>query len=136
MVCYKQSIEKGDNATAYNNLAWLMTLQKEKPTEALTYINRALPLDPAHLSDYLDTRGVIYLALNQPTNAISDLSNSLKGGLAPSKWFHLAQAYWKDNKADKAKQCLRNAQANGDPAGLHELEKETYKSFVKEVEKQ
>ena len=63
--------------------------------------------------DFLDTRGVIHLGLNQTKEAITDLEAAAKTAPSPSKLFHLAQAYYQINDKEKAKQFLREAKAKG-----------------------
>ena len=123
---------------SYNNLAWLMALKDGEGKGALVDINRAIDLVGPQ-PDFLDTRGVIHLGLNQTRDAITDLESAVKTAPSPSKFFHLAQAYFQDNNKEKAKQCLREAKARGldrnriGPGGLHALEESAYQKLLSEL---
>ena len=130
---YKRAIDKGGNPIAYNNLAWLMALHHDGALkDALAYVERAIALK-GPLFDCLDTRGVIYLLLDQPEKAISDLEMSVKAAPTPAKLFHLAQAYLQNKEQEKAKQALQNAKTKGLPSGLHPLEMEAYKKLLDDL---
>jgi tetratricopeptide (TPR) repeat protein len=131
--CYKKAVDKGGVPTAYNNLAWLMVLRNEAPKDALAFINRVTGSKGPLLFDFLDTRGVIYMALNQPEMAINDLERAVKDDPAPARLFHLAQAYRQANKPEKAKEHLQAAKLKGLPLGIHDLEKPAYEKFVAEL---
>jgi cellulose synthase operon protein C len=131
---YKRAVDKGGNPIAYNNLAWLMALQHDGALkDALAYIERAIALK-GPLVDFLDTRGVIYLLLDQPENAVNDLEAAVKGVPTPAKLFHLAQAYLQNKEQAKAKQALQNAKTKGLPSGLHPLEMQAYKKLLDDLE--
>jgi tetratricopeptide (TPR) repeat protein len=135
---YQEAIKQGDrDGVSYNNLAWLMALKDGKGVAAIEYINKAIALQGprgAHLSDFLDTRGVIYLTAGENQNAIKDLLNAVTADPSPSKYFHLARAYLAANDRDKAKQTLRAAKVKGlAPNGLHPLEQPTYRKVLSEL---
>ncbi len=133
---YKRAIDKGGNPVAYNNLAWLMALHHDGTLkDALAYVERAIALK-GPLFDCLDTRGVIYLLLNRPDKAISDLEMAVNAAPSPARLFHLAQAYMQNKEQEKAKQALQNAKTKGLPSGLHALEMPAYKKLLDDLEPQ
>ena len=122
-------------AMSYNNLAWLMALKDDQGKDALLDINRAIDLMGPQ-PDYLDTRGVIHLALKQTQDALNDLENAVKADPAPAKLFHLAQAYFQANNKEKAKQYMKEAKAKGLDQGLgslHSLERPAYQKLLSDL---
>jgi cellulose synthase operon protein C len=125
-------------ATSYNNRAWLMSFKEGEGKDALDDINQAIKI-MGPVPDFLDTRGVIQLSLKQTKDAISDLETAVKNNPSPSKFFHLAQAYFQANNKEKARQYLREAKARGldrtrvGPGALHSLEEEAYQKLVTEL---
>ena len=110
---YSQYIEKApDDAVALNNLAWLMALQKHGEPMALEHINRAIKVDETN-SEFLDTRGVIYIKLRKVQDAISDLVTATKLAATDARFFHLAQAYLQSGDKPSARQALQKAQRRG-----------------------
>ena len=109
-------------------------LKDGKINEALAYANRAIGRTPGH-SDFLDTRGVIYLAAGQPHLALDDLQKAVAiDPLSALKNFHLARAFLANNDKEKAKQTLKAAQAKGlTQNSLDALEQPSYQSFLKEL---
>ena len=131
---YLQATESDPSGISFNNLAWLTALKDGKFSEALAYANRAIDLRPGQ-SDFLDTRGVIYLAAHQPQRAVDDLQQAVASDpLSASKHFHLARAFLANNDKEKAKETLRAAQAKGlTPNSLDALEQPSYQHFLKEL---
>ena len=119
----------------YNNLAWLAALKDGKIKEALGYAKKATDRKP-NQPDFLDTRGVIYLADGQLKLALDDLKKAVDiDPSSPSKEFHLAQAFLANNDKVKAKQSLKTAKAKGlTPSVLDALERPSYQSFLKALE--
>ena len=99
-------------AMAYNNMAWLTALKGGEGRGALAEINRAIDLIGPQ-ADLLDTRGMIHLRLKQTNDAINDLQIAVKNAPSANKLFHLAQAYFQANDKEKARECLKQAQAKG-----------------------
>jgi cellulose synthase operon protein C len=120
---------------SYNNLAWLAALYDGKFKEALGYAKIATDRKP-NQPDFLDTRGVIYLADGQPQLALEDLKKAVAiDPSSPSKEFHLAQAFLASNDKVKARESLKTAKAKGlTPNVLHALERPSYQSFLKALE--
>jgi len=131
---YLQATEGDPSGISFNNLAWLTALKDGKINEALAYANRAIGMTPGH-SDFLDTRGVIYLAARQPHRALDDLQQAVASDpLSASKHFHLARAFLANNDKEKAKETLRAAQAKGlTQNSLDALEHPSYQRLLKEL---
>ena len=131
---YFQATEGDPSGISFNNLAWLTALKDGKVNEALAYANRAIGRTPGH-SDFLDTRGVIYLAAGQPHLALDDLQKAVASDPSSvSKSFHLARAFLANNDKEKAKQTLKAAQAKGlTQNSLDALEQPSYQNLLKEL---
>jgi cellulose synthase operon protein C len=133
---YKQAITNGDRGgISHNNLAWLMTLKDGKAAAALEYVNQAIRLQGPN-ADFLDTRGIVYLAVGDKQRAIADLENAVAGDPArsPVKLFHLAQAYLEVHDREKAKRTFTEAKTKGlVPDTLHRLEEPVYRRVVSEL---
>ena len=128
---YRNAISLGDNdGVAANNLAWLLALRGGgREAEALRLIDKAIRAKGAN-PEYLDTRGMVrLLATGQGQDAIEDLETALKAAPSPSKYFHLAQAYFRLNDKDKARRILEAGKNRGLPSGLHNLELAAYKEM-------
>ncbi len=123
-----------------NNLAWLLALQDGgNKKDALEYINRAIDLKNGPLLDFLDTRGIVYLAAGETQLAITDFEKAVAGNPSPPRYFHLAEAYLKANKVAEAKKNWRAANIKAadikqlQKSGLHPLEQKTYNKLRSEL---
>jgi cellulose synthase operon protein C len=132
---YLVAAEGDPNGIAYNNLAWLASQKDGKHKEALDYANRAVARKPEQ-PDFLDTRGMIYLAAGNRELALNDLQRAVANDpLSPSKHYHLAQAFLANSDKEKARQSLEMAKAKGfTPSGLDVLEQPRYPNFLKGLE--
>jgi tetratricopeptide (TPR) repeat protein len=132
---YLVAAEGDPNGIAYNNLAWLASQKDGKFKEALDYANRAVARKPDQ-PDFLDTRGMVYLAAGNRELALSDLQRAVANDpLSPSKHYHLAQAFLANSDKEKARQSLETAKAKGfTPSGLDALEQPSYPNFLRGLE--
>jgi predicted Zn-dependent protease len=132
---YLVAAEGDPNGIAYNNLAWLTSQKYGKFKEALDYANRAVARKPDQ-PDFLDTRGMVYLAAGNRELALSDLQRAVANDpLSPSKHYHLAQAFLANSDKEKARQSLETAKAKGfTPSGLDALEQPSYPNFLRGLE--
>jgi cellulose synthase operon protein C len=132
---YLRAANVDPTGISYNNLAWLAGMKDRKFKEALNYANRAIALKPDQ-PDFLDTRGMIYLAAGERQLALDDLQKAVAyEPLSPSKHYHLAQALLDNNDKEKARRSLETAKAKGfTPNGLDALEKTSYPNFLKRLE--
>jgi tetratricopeptide (TPR) repeat protein len=134
---YRQVLQKDtQNGVALNNLAWLLALKSGQADEALQLIDRAInALGP--LPEYLDTRAVVYLALNKTELAIADLEQAANLD-TPSdiRFFHLARAQKMANNTDAAVRTFRKAKELGlDRARLHPVERGTFGKVFDELDR-
>ena len=121
-----------ENSASANNLAWLLTLQDGKASEAITLIDRALELS-GPLPMLLDTRGMARLASDQTVAAIEDLEEATNTGPTAGRYFHLALAYQKANRPKDAKEAFQEAKVLGlDEAKLHPNERKEYAKLAGE----
>ena len=122
-----------ENAESANNLAWLLTIQDGKASEALALIDRAIELSGS-LPSLLDTRATARMALGQVDAAVEDLEEATNSGPSPTRYFHLAQAYLKANKPREAREALREANALGlEESKLHPMERAGYRQLLGEL---
>jgi tetratricopeptide (TPR) repeat protein len=101
-----------NNFVALNNLAWMLALSGGDRREALGYITKAVN-GMGRRADLLDTRGLVNLKLDKLSEAVADFEEAAKEAPTPSRLFHLAWAYHKDNNSPKAKEVLKQAQEKG-----------------------
>jgi tetratricopeptide (TPR) repeat protein len=131
-----RAIVNSDNdrdGVAANNLAWLMAVNDNpKWNEALDLINRALERKERN-PDYLDTRGVVFLAAGNGQRAIEDFKAAIQMQPTASKYFHLTRAYLIKKDKANAKRSLEAAKTRGLPNGLHPREMNKYKKVLDEL---
>jgi tetratricopeptide (TPR) repeat protein len=122
------------NATALNNLAWLLAQKKDGAAEALELINRAIDLQgPA--PGLLDTRANVYLAGDQAEAAIKDLEEAAAEAPGAPRLFQLARARLKAKDRTAAAKAFAEAKRLGfDPKQLHPLQQELAQSLSRELE--
>jgi cellulose synthase operon protein C len=127
---YRDAIALGDSqGIAANNLAWLISLMGNRGDEALALINKAITARGAY-PEYLDTRGMVRLAMGEGQLAVPDLEKALSAAPSPPKYFHLARAYLALNDKAKARRALEAGKSRGLPRGLHDLELAPYKEMT------
>jgi tetratricopeptide (TPR) repeat protein len=131
---YRRILEQdADNVMALNNLAWLLALQADRGTEALTLIQRAIDRSGRQPA-LLDTRGVAYLALRQPEAALADLKEVVGDAASATRYLHLARAYHLAGHREAAREALRQARAlRLDLQQLHPLERPVYQPLIDEL---
>lgn len=98
---------------AANNLAWILCNNQNNPQKALEYANRGLQIAPDY-ADLVDTRGTIYMALEDYQSAVVDYYHCLELYTADSAQlastsFRLAKSLVKLGRIDEAKQQLQAA---------------------------
>jgi tetratricopeptide (TPR) repeat protein len=122
-----------DHPAALNNLAWLLGWQREHAAEALKLVNRALELR-GPVAPLLDTRGGIYLALDNTRAALSDLEAALAQEPTAVRHAHLARAHWSNGRAREASAALDRARAASlDPDALHPLDRAAYLELARRL---
>jgi tetratricopeptide (TPR) repeat protein len=124
----------GDNARALNNLAWLLALRGRKGDEALPLIQRAVELYGPR-PDLLDTRALVYLALERPDKARADLKAALADTPTATRYLHLARVCQAADDADGAAAALKEAKALGlRRAQLHPVEVTTCTKLLEGID--
>ncbi len=113
---YKNVLQQeANNILALNNLAWL--LNEKKDPAALSYVERALKLQPKHAAS-LDTRGMIYLRMGKIPEALSDLKAAAEyAPNAPAIHLNYARVLLKAGKRDEAKRELEVLRRMGGVGG-------------------
>ena len=134
-VLYRQIIAQHDhNVMGLNNLAWLLALKPGKAPEALGYINRAVEV-AGPLGHLLDTRAMVFLALDQSGPAITDLEQALADSPSPFRYFHLARAHRLARNSEAAADAFRKAAESGlEPQLLHPAERLAFREMSQEYE--
>lgn len=122
---YRRALMKdANNAMLLNNLAWLLAFQKPSAQqEALTLVNKAIELvGPSPV--LLDTRGVIYLMMDNSEEALKDVKMASTQAPSANYSFHLARALAAASKLRDARQAMEEANKRGfDLKSVHPLEK-------------
>jgi tetratricopeptide (TPR) repeat protein len=132
---YRLVLKQDDrNPVALNNLAWLLTRQAGKQAEALKLINRAIELYGPQ-ADLLDTRALVYLAMGQGSQAVTDLRRAVADAPGPTTYFHLIQAHQMARDTRSALAVLSQVNAAGGLSAeqLHPTERETYLRVIAEL---
>ncbi|WP_197531542.1 tetratricopeptide repeat protein [Posidoniimonas corsicana] len=102
-----------DNTLALNNLATLLGEREADRKEALRLISHAMRVS-GRSPALLDTQGTIQLQSGRAEDAISSLEESVASvDVDPRYYFHLAAAYWRGGKPDKAMDALEEARRRG-----------------------
>jgi tetratricopeptide (TPR) repeat protein len=115
---YRQVLAKDPRAlTALNNLAWLLSAKQHRHDEALRLLDRAVR-EAGEQPELLDTRAVVYLALDEPGLARKDLEQAIQEAPTPAMYFHLAQAQWRSKRRPEAITALSKAKSLGLTAAL------------------
>jgi tetratricopeptide (TPR) repeat protein len=137
----RQILEKdGRNATAMNNLAWVLAFKEGKGSDALDLVRRAYALVGPR-PELLDTRAVIYLRsppdLTDIREAIRDLEEAVAQNPEPTFYFHLAQAYQRVQDRKAARWALREAKVRGlKESSLHSQERTVYQQMLNDLAEQ
>lgn len=122
-----------DNATALNNLAYLLVDRKNKPAEALPYAERAGQIAPND-ANILDTVGTVQMAngnLGQAEAALREAIRLNPRGVAAT--FHLGQVCAKANRSSEARQFFDRVLelTSGDPNHAYRKRAEEEKAKLK-----
>jgi tetratricopeptide (TPR) repeat protein len=127
---YRRALSHNANhSLAMNNLAYLLTLQQGKATEALALLDRAESI-AGPLPELLDTRAVVLLTLNQADKAIDLLEDVVAVKPSGPAYFRLAQACLAAKQPLPALHGWRQAMALGlRAADLHPLERPGFENL-------
>ena len=136
---YEELLERDDlstriRAAGNNNLAFLYALTGTKVERALELVNETVELI-GPLSDVLDTRAVVYLALGKGQEAVTDMEMAIRIGATPSKYFHLAQAHLMAGNPQQALAAWEEGVAIGlDATALTSLEQDVFLKAKSQIE--
>jgi tetratricopeptide (TPR) repeat protein len=128
--------EQPENARVLNNLAWLLSADKNRYEEALALVSKAVERYP-QFANAVDTRGVIYHRMGRLKEARADLeaciSQSPEGLLLRSEAeFHLAQVLRDQGESAQAAvllgRCLARPKARGGLPDAERLQAENLRS--------
>jgi tetratricopeptide (TPR) repeat protein len=125
-----------NNIIALNNLAWLLALGPAggKAKEPFDLIEQAIRIG-GDVPDMLDTRAMVRLKMGQAEQAVEDMQEVVDRAPSASRYFHLALACKKANRAAEAAEHLKKAQSMGlKPTVLHALERKDYYQLTGEPE--
>jgi len=124
------------NVVALNNLAWLLAQRSSDPQrvqEALAKIESAVN-GIGRRADLIDTRGLVYLKLNQDAAALADFREAAADMPTPAHLFHLARAHYKGRDKTNASKVLKQAREQGlQASSLHPVEQAEYQRLLEEL---
>ena len=141
MALYQELLKRTDmnemqRAIIQNNLAYQYAISNQGE-QALAVIGDAISqLGPR--SDFLDTRGLAYLASGNFEKAVQDLRSAVTGGQGDAAtYFHLALAEQQSGNVAEAVAAIRKANTLGlDEADLSKPERSLYRQLMKTLEPQ
>ncbi len=103
---------KPDDVSALNNLATLLAESPENRKEALQHIDQAIEIAGPQ-PNLLDTKGMILVFENKPSDAVPLLEQAAASPLADPRYhFHLAVAYDRAGRPEKARAAFHTARKN------------------------
>ncbi len=116
------------NATALNNLAWILAPRADATARAAALVDRAAR-ETGLTGELLDTRARIRIAARQPELAERDAAEALRQERTPLRYFHLALAQ-KERSPDAGRATLREARRRGlDAKAVHPLDRDLLARF-------
>ena len=101
-----------DGDKVLNNLAWALSEGLNRPDEALKTIEPVITRHPRE-PQFLATRGVILVHLQQYDRAIADLEAAVATEASPVRLYHLARAYRAAGQDAKFREQLQKARQAG-----------------------
>jgi predicted Zn-dependent protease len=128
--------QEGGNVVAMNNLAWLLALRTGNGKEAKPLIDVAIA-GMGRRPELLDTRGLVYLALENPEAALADFKEATADAPTATRLYHLARAHKLTGDKEGAARVLAQAKKLGlEPAKLHPVEQQTCRTLLAELKVQ
>ncbi len=116
------------NATALNNLAWILAPRADAAARAIELVDRAAR-ETGLTGELLDTRARIRIAARQPELAERDAAEALRQERTPLRYFHLALAQ-RERSPDAGRATLREARRRGlDAKTVHPLDRDLLARF-------
>jgi tetratricopeptide (TPR) repeat protein len=123
-------------AVVLNNLSFLVSLEGSAAgdIDPLKLANEAAEILGPN-SDILDTRAVAYMAKGQYSQAIVDLRDAITDNPTPTKYFHLAQAYWDAGEKKLALEAWTRAEELGlNRDVLNRMEHDKYEKLKQQID--
>ena len=103
---------KPDDVSTLNNLATLLAESPENRKEAIRHIDQAIEIAGPQ-PGLLDTKGMILVFENKPSDAVPLLEQAAASPLADPRYhFHLAVAYDRAGRPEKARAAFHTARKN------------------------
>lgn len=127
---YRKAIELDPrHARSLNNLAYLLAVERERPAEALPYIERAYKLAPS-APPVLDTLGWTYHLLGRDNEALPLLRKAaaLMPG-SPDVQFHLAETALAQGKSAEAMRILKELAATREDTPIRRRAREQLRAL-------
>jgi predicted Zn-dependent protease len=130
MASYRQLISADDqNAAALNNLAFLLAMRGENPSEAVAFAQRAMART-GPVPAVIDTYAVALISSGKPGQAVELLKSIAADDGLPASHFHQAWAYFKSGDDQAASNAMREAGKRGlRLEALHPLEVPVYEQL-------
>jgi tetratricopeptide (TPR) repeat protein len=130
MASYRQLISADEqNAAALNNLAFLLAMRGENPSEAVAFAQRAMALT-GPVPAIIDTYAVALISSGKPGQAVELLKSIAADDGLPASHFHQAWAYFKSGDDQAARNAMREAGKRGlRLEALHPLEIPIYEQL-------
>ncbi len=120
-----------DNFVAKNNLAVLWALQGKKLDEALKLIDAAIEI-AGPVGQILDSRAMIYTAMQQYDKALEDLDLALQEQETAERLFHQALTHYMQGNQRAARSAMERAVEKGlDADAIQPLERPNYEKLKK-----
>jgi cellulose synthase operon protein C len=133
---YREVLRKDEsNVVAMNNLATLLAIQRQELDESHRLIEKAIRI-AGPLPSLLDTRASVFLSLDQPQPALTDLDEAIRDQPLPSRLFHRALVFSRLGQATAAEHSLNQARSLGfKPEQLNSLERVNYYRLTAEQDR-
>jgi cellulose synthase operon protein C len=116
------------NATALNNLAWILAPRPDATARAAALVERAAR-ETGLTGELLDTRARIRIAARQPDLAERDAAEALRQEKTPLRYFHLALAQ-REREPRAGRSTFLEARRRGlDAKNVHPLDRDLLATF-------
>jgi len=127
----RSDVSERERAVVYNNLVYLLALQKRDLRNALEMIDQAISvLGPS--PQLRDTRALVLLAAGQSRDAVEELKRVVADSPTGLNYFHLALACASANDLAAAQNAMRLASKNHQlkPEQIPAIERQKYQELL------
>jgi tetratricopeptide (TPR) repeat protein len=97
------------NVTALNNLGVMLAFEGKRLQEAMQLISRAVDI-AGPVPDVLDSRATVYIAMEQPEQALADLDAAIADEATALRLFRRARAYLLAGRKTEAAEAWQAAE--------------------------